>query len=91
MEDTGMEYLTSFKKMITPLIIQVLYWIGIAGVVIAAFSFMFRRGGFWIGLVYLVLGPIMVRVYAELLIVLFRMHDALYEISDTLKEIKASK
>ena len=86
-----MEYITSFKKMITPLIIQALYWIGIAGVVIVAFGMMFRRGGFWMGLVYLVLGPIMVRVYAELLIVLFRMHDALNEISDSLKEIKASK
>ena len=86
-----MEYITSFKKMITPLIIQALYWIGIVAVVIAAFAMMFRRGGFWIGLLYLVLGPIMVRVYAELLIVLFRMHEALNEISDTLKEIKASK
>ncbi len=86
-----MEYLTSFKKMITPLIIQALYWIGLVAVVIAAIVMMFQRGGFGTGLLYLVVGPIMVRVYAELLIVLFRMHDALNEISDTLKEIKASK
>lgn len=77
--------------MITPLIIQALYWLGIAAVVITSLGLMFRRGGFWTGLLSLVLGPIMVRVYAELLIVLFRMHDALNEISDSLNEIKASK
>ncbi len=71
----------SFKKMLTPVIIQIIFWISIVGVIFFAFYTMFSQfGNFWIGLVYLILGPIAVRVYCELLIVVFKINDQLNEI-----------
>jgi hypothetical protein len=74
-----MEEYLKFRKMITPLLIQVLFWLGIVIVVIAALVMMFGHGigGFVGGLVYLVAGPIFVRVYCELIIVLFRIFEEL--------------
>jgi hypothetical protein len=74
-----MEEYISFRKMITPVLIQVLFWVGIVVVVIAALVMMFGHGiaGFIGGLVYLVVGPIFVRVYCELIIVLFRIFEEL--------------
>lgn len=87
-----MEDFIKFRKMITPLIIQILFWVGVAGTVIAALVMMAysfgRYGGgagqFLGGLIFLVVGPVMVRVYTELLILFFRMNETLVEIRDLL-------
>jgi phosphotransferase system glucose/maltose/N-acetylglucosamine-specific IIC component len=87
-----MEDFLKFRKMITPAIIQVLFWIGvavcvIAGLVFMAYSFDSYSGGvgvFLSGLLVLILGPIGVRVYCELLILFFRMNESLTEIKDSL-------
>ena len=84
MEDFG-EFL-SFRKMITPVIIQILFWIGVVacvvgGIVSIVLSFSTRSPLLILyGLLILVLGPILVRVYCELLILFFRMNDTLNEI-----------
>lgn len=65
---------------------------GVAGTVIAALVMMgssFGRygggaGTFLGGLVFLVVGPVMVRIYCELLILFFRMNETLTEIKDLL-------
>ncbi len=76
------EYLT-FRKMITPAIIQVLFWLGLITVVISGIAAMFNpQGGFWAGLMILVFGSIGWRVYCELIIVFFQMNSALGEIRD---------
>ena len=80
----------NFDKMITPAIIKVLFWIGIAVVAIIGLSgivtglFMPYGGGKVVltGLLTLVIGPIAVRVYCELLIVIFKMHEALEKIAN---------
>lgn len=75
--------LTSFDKMITPTIIQILFWIGIGVTVIMALGIMFGGGVYVLfGLLFLGLGPIMVRVYCELLIVLFKVHESLVVIKE---------
>ncbi|MCJ7520415.1 MAG: DUF4282 domain-containing protein [Anaerolineaceae bacterium] len=87
-----MEDFLKFRKMITPVIIQVLFWVGVAGTVIAALvvmamSFGSHGGGaaqFLGGLVMLVLGPVVVRIYCELLILFFRMNETLTEIKNNL-------
>lgn len=71
-----MQEFLSFKKMITPIIIQVLFWLGVLVAVIAALATMFTQS-FFAGLLMLILGPILVRVYCELLIVIFKIHDCL--------------
>jgi uncharacterized integral membrane protein len=70
-----------FQKMIAPIIIQVLFWIAIVVNVIFAFITMFSTD-FWLGLVILILGPIIIRLYFELLIVIFKIYETLREIKD---------
>ena len=91
------EYL-SFRKMITPAIIQILFWIGvvicvISGIAgIAADAFADIGGGkmVFLGFLMLILGPIFVRVYCELIIVMFRILDVLKDIQSGKKAEAAS-
>jgi len=87
-----MEDFLKFRKMITPTIIQILFWVGVAGAVIGGLISMgmsFGRSGggaatFLGGLMMLILGPVVVRIYCELLILLFKMHESLTEIKEGL-------
>jgi thiamine transporter ThiT len=78
----------SFDKMLTPSIIKIIYWIGVVVVVLMGLTTLLgalRFGslyGFLMGLLWLVLGPILVRVYCELMIVLFNIYGALRDIRD---------
>ena len=84
-----------FKKMITPIIIPILFWIGaiisvIAGIVFIAMGAMANSGPdggemVFMGFCYLFLGPIFIRVYCEFLIILFSVSDKLTDIKDLLK------
>ena len=73
----------SFKTMITPIVVQVAFWLGVVACVIAALVNLFTNLGngifSWLvmTIIILVLGPIVVRVYCELLIILFRIYEAL--------------
>jgi Domain of unknown function (DUF4282) len=66
------EYL-SFRRMITPVFIQVIFWIfaGLAflGGLLALLS------GEASGLLLMIIGPLFARIYAEILIVIFRIND----------------
>jgi hypothetical protein len=87
-----MDDFLKFRKMITPAIIQVLFWVGVAVTVIGSLITMAasfgRYGGgvgtFLGGLLMLVLGPVVVRIYCELLILFFRMNETLTEIKNNL-------
>ena len=86
------DFLT-FRRMVTPVIIQILFWIGVAITVIAGLVLIFvggpnMSGGQAVlsGIVTVVLGPIFVRIYAELLIILFRINETLTDISNQLSE-----
>ncbi|APZ43270.1 DUF4282 domain-containing protein [Acidihalobacter ferrooxydans] len=74
-----------FDTMLTPKIITVVYWLVLLGVLFFGLSMMFggyggfTAGKFFMGLVYIIGGAIGVRIYAELLIVLFKMNEALQE------------
>jgi hypothetical protein len=67
------EYLT-FRRMITPVFIQVIFWIAVLAIVIAALV-QIADGNAAAGLLLLILGPLGVRIYAEILIVIFRIND----------------
>ena len=76
----------SFRNMITPLIIQVIYFVGLAANALAAiilfFTGMFHGfGGFIAGtigaILMLVVGSLMIRVYCELLILAFKIYEEL--------------
>jgi hypothetical protein len=74
------EYL-SFKKMITPVIIQILFWLGIVTILVSGLGTMFAAdGGFLPGLAILILGSLFWRVWCELVIVFFSINDSLTDI-----------
>jgi hypothetical protein len=89
------EYLM-FRKMITPLIIQIVFWLGIAGVAIASLTTLISAvglggwGGAIVGLFMslfiFVVGALTVRIYCELLIVAFRILETLTEIRSQLEK-----
>jgi len=68
----------SFRKFVTPAVIQVIFWLGILGVI--AGSIIQMTAGGWailLGFISLVLGSLLVRVWCELIILLFRIYDSL--------------
>jgi uncharacterized membrane protein len=79
----------AFRTMITPVIIQILFWIGtILCLIIGAIMIIYGASHFegsqanylWKGALLFVLGPLGVRVYCEILIVFFRINETLTEI-----------
>ena len=83
-----MEDFLKFKKMITPVIIQVLFWIGVAVSVIMGLGMIISgRGGVaFAGLLYIILGPIITRIYCEILIIIFSINDTLTDMKNLLKD-----
>ena len=67
-----------FDKMIMPQVITIIYWLMLVGVVIGGVVTMFVS--FFAGLAVIVAGAIMARLYGELIIVLFKMNEALQDI-----------
>lgn len=67
-----------FEVMITPVLIQILFWLAVAFSVIAGIVML--TAGNARGVLVIIFGPIMARIYAEILIVLFRINDHLRQI-----------
>lgn len=75
----------AFKKMITPVFIQVIFWVGIVAIVFSGFAMMFSGGvaNAFMGLFMIVLGGIFWRVWCEIIILLFRIHENLAAIRES--------
>jgi hypothetical protein len=72
-----------FESMLTPKIITVVYWLMLLGVLVSGLGAMFTDyGGFWQGLGILIFGSIGVRIWCELLIVLFKIHENLKTLAE---------
>lgn len=76
----------SFRWMLTPVLIQVMFLLGSLAAIAAGFvaighgSAHHHSGQVGAGIALVLLGPIVVRLYAELLIVVFRINDSLSDI-----------
>ncbi len=68
-----------FESMLTPKIITFLYWLMLVVVVVGGLVSMFTAS-FFGGLVGIVLGVLFTRIGCELMIVAFKMNDALQAI-----------
>jgi len=87
-----MKKLLNFDVMIAPLVLKILFWVGsIASVVIGLLMIVqgftaYYGGGdlIFTGLLTIILGPIMIRVYCELLIIMFKMFDTMKGIQRSL-------
>ena len=69
----------AFRRMITPAFIQIIFWIAVVGVIIGGVVAI-SNGNAGGGIALIILGPLAVRIYAELLIVLFRINENVYAI-----------
>jgi ABC-type dipeptide/oligopeptide/nickel transport system permease subunit len=83
----------AFRTMVTPVIIQIIFWVGVVVCVITGLGFLgFGLAGYYAsglnvfkGLMILILGPLAVRVYCEILIIFFRINETLTEIKHALE------
>jgi hypothetical protein len=76
--DFNFKDFASFRWMVTPIIIQILFWILVAVCIIGG---LISLGSAPIqGVVMILLGPVFVRIYCELLMVLFRIAGSVEEI-----------
>ncbi len=82
----------SFRKMVTPVIIEILFWVGVifcivAGLILIAAGI---KGDLpqsvFSGVLLIMFGPLAVRVYCEILIVFFRINETLTEIKHLLED-----
>jgi hypothetical protein len=86
----------AFRTMITPVIIQIIFWVGVALCIIIGLGAIFvgsrygEGGGPVWGILIIIFGPILVRIYCEVLIVFFRINETLTEIKHTLEERRAA-
>lgn len=74
-----MEDFLSFRRMITPVFIQGIFWIAVAVIVIAGIV-QIANDAVVEGLLTIVIGPLLARIYAEILIVIFRINDNLADL-----------
>ena len=80
----------AFRKMITPTIIQIVFWIGAVICVLAGIGAIINAHGkdeeIVAGLLIIFLGPLVIRIYCELLIIFFRMNETLTEIKNSIEK-----
>ena len=76
----------SLDEMITPKIITLVYWLTLLGAVFIGLSTMFTSGftfeKFITGLLLMLGVAVVARIYCELLIVIFKIHENLKKLAD---------
>ncbi|HCO12150.1 MAG TPA: hypothetical protein DIT19_02865 [Desulfonauticus sp.] len=78
-----------FEEMLVPKLITIIYWILLVLVVIGGIGSMFAGyggftfGKFLMGLLTIVLGAVGVRIWCELIIVIFKIYENTKKIADS--------
>jgi hypothetical protein len=83
-----------FRRMVTPVFVQAIFWLGVIASIVVGGLFVIsslQAGqsavfGVLYGALILVGGPIALRIACELLLVLFRIHEALNEIRERARD-----
>lgn len=81
-----------FERMITPVIIQIIFWAGLIAAIIFGALLIFAGlgsddlSGVFMGLLIILFGPIGVRIYCEILIIFFKILGILVDIRDKLDD-----
>ncbi len=84
------DFLT-FRRMLMPAIIQVIFWLGLILCIYTGIANMIHGRGILFGLEVLILGPIAVRLACELLILSFRINSTLTDIRSALTKSAATE
>ncbi|MBM3982122.1 MAG: DUF4282 domain-containing protein [Planctomycetes bacterium] len=80
----------TFRLMITPILIQIVFWLAVflcatVGLMIIAGSFAMGRNqgeAVAFAVVSMVLGPLLARLYCEMMLIIFKIHDELKAAND---------
>jgi hypothetical protein len=84
----------AFRKMITPTIIQFLFWAGVLVLVVLSVGMVVEGADkdskplVGLGIAVLVVGPILWRIYCEVMILFFRMNETLSDIRGALVQVQ---
>jgi len=74
----------AFKKMITPIFIQIIFFIGVIACIVGGIA---SWGDSPIkGILIILIGPIAVRIYCEIIIVIFSINDTLTQTRNLLQD-----
>lgn len=71
-----------FRRMPTPILIQVFFWLGTIAIVLSGLGLLGSNRAFY-GIVLILAGPILFRIYCEILMVVFRMNETLTDIHES--------
>ena len=71
-----------FRRMLTPVLIQFIFWIGVIACIITGTANFFNGQGTIKALQILIFGPIFIRIVCEFFILFFRMNETLTEIKN---------
>jgi hypothetical protein len=89
-----------FRRMIAPLVIQIIFWVGtvlmlFGGLIMAVLSLtqISQVGavaliGTLTGFAYMLFGPIVLRVYCEVLIIFFRMYETMKDVKEGIERLR---
>lgn len=75
-----------FRKMISPWLIQLLFWLVLIFFIYTAVIDILHQVDYLLIFEFLIIGPLAARVVAELLILLFRINDHLVQINNKLND-----
>ncbi len=88
-----MNELMNFDRFLTPIFIKIIFWIGVLYsllygliTIISSFSDYGSGSSVLIGLLYIVVGPFVSRVYCELILVAFKIQQHLQSIDKKMTE-----
>jgi hypothetical protein len=80
------DFLT-FRRMVTPILIQVFFWLGLLGCIVVgivtiseADSYRGQELMLSAGILVIILGPWVIRIICEIMIVIFRINETLTDI-----------
>ena len=83
----------AFRRMITPIFMQIVFWIGVIGILVLGIlaivdgvSDESDAGEVILGVLILIFGPIIWRVFCEIGILTFRIIETLADVRNIIKE-----
>ena len=68
--------------MITPVLIQILFWVGVVACFILGITDIAKHNDILHGIQIIILGPLLLRIVAEVTIIVFKINDHLRTISN---------
>lgn len=76
MHNLNFKDILQFRILVTPIFVQIIFWILAAMAIISAVNAI-AHGQILTGILALIIGPLVARIFCETMIVVFRIHDNL--------------